>query len=246
MNRTIASLADRIEARVGSLAQRALEAMYANPFWDERFGERGRRFAEQDGHYHVRYLVEALRAARPDILTNYARWLQSVLTTRGMCSRHLAENFSRLAEAIREEPIAGSEQAVAYLRAAEDALIYGEGPARYLQLASGELAERAIAALAERHPDWDELSDEAARARYLSDLLQHLSYLADSIALNRPDLFTDYAWWITGFLARRGIPVEHTVLTFAALDEALEAVSGQTQGVARAVLAAGRSALAEM
>ena len=30
------------------------------------------------------------------------------------------------------------------------------------------------------------------------------------------------------------------------LDEALDAVSGQTQGVARAVLAAGQSALAEM
>src|SRR5690242_53576 len=96
-------LANQLENRGAALARRAIEEMYKNPFWQERFGRRGRQFAEQDGRYHVSYLVEALRFQTPDIFINYARWLQTVLTTRGMCSRHLAENFSRLADAIHTE-----------------------------------------------------------------------------------------------------------------------------------------------
>src|SRR5436305_13118195 len=92
-------LADAIELRASALAERALAAMYRNPFWDERFGERGRRFAREDNLHHLAYLVQALRAESPDLLTGYARWLQRVLTTRGMCSRHVGENFARLSEA---------------------------------------------------------------------------------------------------------------------------------------------------
>ena len=50
-------LADALEARAQTLAERALKEMYANPFWDERFGERGRQFALADNRHHVSYLV---------------------------------------------------------------------------------------------------------------------------------------------------------------------------------------------
>jgi hypothetical protein len=70
--------ADRIEARAEVLVEHALRAMYLNPFWEERFGARGRQFARADNAFHVSYLVQALRAGSPELLAHYASWLQLV------------------------------------------------------------------------------------------------------------------------------------------------------------------------
>ena len=237
-------LADLLEARAGGLAARAMEAMYADPFWDERFGERGRVRAAEDGRYHVTYLVEALRAASPDILANYARWLRTVLVTRGMCSRHLAENFARLGDAIASERIPGSASALEYLSAAQDALAYRDGPAGALEGATPELVRRTVASLAQEHPDRLDRRGDDRRTRRGDDLLYHLSYLADAVALGRSELFADYARWIAGFLARRGIPAAHLAGTLASLDAALESLAPEDRDAVRAALSAGRAALA--
>ena len=234
-------LADLLEARAGALAGRAMEAMYANPFWDERFGERGRVRAAEDGRYHVTYLAEALRAASPDILTNYARWLRTVLVTRGMCSRHLAENFARLAEAIEADQIPGSASALEYLSAARDALAYRDGPAEALDAVTPKLVRQTAAHLAREHPDWLDRWGHGVRTRCEDDLLYHLSYLADAVASGRSDLFAEYARWIAGFLARRGIPAEHLAGTLAALDAALMSLAPDDRDAVRRVLSAGRA-----
>src|SRR3954465_800704 len=134
----VTTLADAIEARSQILADRALEAMYRDPFWDARFGERGRRYAREDNVHHIAYLVQALRAASVDLLTNYARWLQRVLTTRGMCSRHIGENFERVAEGIGD-----AAPAFAFLDEAAAALAYDGGPARAVQEAAEGVVTRA-------------------------------------------------------------------------------------------------------
>src|SRR4051812_15173560 len=105
-------LAERIERLGDSFARRALSIMYANPFWDDRFGERGRRFAEEDGRHHVSYLCEALRQGDPRVMVRYARWLQSVLTTRGMCSAHLDENLERIGGVILSEGLPDGRLAI--------------------------------------------------------------------------------------------------------------------------------------
>ena len=46
-------LASQLEAQADALARHSIAAMYADPFWDARFGARGRRFAEEDGVHHV-------------------------------------------------------------------------------------------------------------------------------------------------------------------------------------------------
>ena len=236
-------LAATVEARAAALAGRALEEMYANPFWQERFGERGRRRAEEDGRYHLTYLAEALRAENPEILVNYARWLRTVLTTRGMCSRHLAENLARLAAAIRDEAAPGVEEAARYLEVAEAALTYPGGPARAVQLASLKLAERTVGVLYARHPDWLRHGGAAGQQRCQDDILYHLSYLADAVALGRADRFADYTRWIAGFLNRRGIPREHLRELLGVLDETLTALPARERPAVREVLAAGRAAL---
>jgi hypothetical protein len=218
--------------------------MYANPFWQERFGERGRLRAEEDGRYHLTYLAEALRAENPEILVNYARWLQTVLTTRGMCSRHLAENFTRLAAAIRDEAAPGVDEAARYLEVAETALTYADGPARAVQLAAPTLAERTVVELYARHPDWLRYGGAAGQQRCQDDILYHLSYLADAVALGRADLFADYIRWIAAFLDRRGIPREHLRELLAVLDGTLAELPATDRPAVAEVLAAGRGALA--
>jgi hypothetical protein len=230
-----------LEARAPALVERVLREMYANPFWDERFGERGREFARQDGHYHIDHLVVALRFEEPALLIRYARWLQVTLTTRGMCSRHLAENYSRLAQAIDEDLPVETDAAVAYLRQAEEALVYQEGPARLLQLEAERLAEQCVSILFQRHPEWLEHGGEQARLRCRDDFLYHLSYLADAIANERPEHFVAYLSWIKGFLVRRGVAEAHLHEGILVLEESLDSVNAEARDVARQVCAAARA-----
>lgn len=238
------ALAARIGARADALAARTLARMYENPFWDARFGERGRGFAAQDQHHHLRYLIIALRIGGPYTMTWYARWLQTVLTTRGMCSRHVDENFTRLAEAIVAEGIEEPDSALALLQAGREALRYQVGPARAVQEATVDLTDDTVSALYARHPEWLERWGEAGRTRCREDVTYHLSYLADGLALTRPDLFASYVGWIAGYLETLGIQRAHLAETLAALQRASRhQLSVEHQTEILTVLAAGRDAL---
>jgi hypothetical protein len=174
-------LADRLLAVAGELTDRVLAEMYRDPFWHARFGEpRAGKHGRQDGHHHLAYLAEALRAGDAGVMERYARWLQQVLTTRGMCTQHLAENFDRLGRAIAERGVPDGERAVALLAAATAALRYDGGPARALQDRADAIAggDAALATLA--------------------------SYLADAVALARPSLFAGHAAWYAAWLEQRG------------------------------------------
>jgi hypothetical protein len=247
------ALADALAAHATTLVERAFAALYANPFWDARYGERGRRYTAEDSHYHVQYLVEALRGGSPETLVAYARWLQPLLTTRGMCSRHLAENFAYLAEAIRAEGLDPADEAQAYLDAAEGALRYDAGPARALQDAAPALAAAAAARLAvapppAAHPATTSSAASPAgaatiRPRLEDDLLDHIAYLADALTLDRPDLFANHVQWTASYLQARGVPTAALAARLDALDAALAALPPDTAAVARPVLASGRAAL---
>jgi hypothetical protein len=237
------AIADTLAAQATALVERTFRALYANPFWDARYGERGRRYAIEDGRFHVQYLVEALRGGSPETLVAYARWLQPVLTTRGMCSRHLAENFASLGEAIQAEGLDPTGEAQAYLAAAEAALRYDAGSAGTLQDAAAGLAAAAAAKLAVAPSAARASGAGLGRPRIEDDLLDDLSYLADAVALKRPDLFVDYVQWTAGYLRGRGVPAEALAARLSALAAALDALDGDAATTARAVLASGRGAL---
>ena len=155
-----------IEAQGAALTARVLAEMGRDPFWHARFGERADRRGREDGNYHLQYLAQALASDDPNVMHNYARWLQPVLTTRGMCSRHLAENFDRLAAAIGDA-IPDSEPAVAMLRAATEALRYDDATARRVQELTGATPEER----------------------------ELLAYAADALALHMPEVFTNHVAW---------------------------------------------------
>ena len=84
----------------------------------------------------------------------------------------------------------------------------------------------------------------AGQQRCQADILYHLSYLADAVALEHGDLLADYVYWIAAFLGRRGIAREHPREMLAVLDETLLVLPAETQMAARGILLAGRDVLA--
>jgi hypothetical protein len=171
-------LIEALRGRTQELAWRSIDEMYRDdPFWMDRFGERGRKLAREDGVHHVEYLIQALRVESKAVLTDYARWLQSVLVVRGMCSEQLRENFERLARIVRDAGLPAADLAGEYLRAAEDALTYAEGPGREVQDAASGLLESVPPA-----------SQRAARTL--------ASYLADAAQANDASLFGKHVAWL--------------------------------------------------
>jgi hypothetical protein len=174
-------LRDALAARAVTLSQRVLDRMYENPFWMERYGERGRRFANEDSLHHVGYLDQALAAGDAAVFERYARWLRSVLVTRGMCSEHLAENFRLLAEAVTADALPDAERAVAILHDGAGSLTYESGAAAALEAVKPRLLEAIRAA----QPPAAPLRDDDCR--YL------VSYLIDAAATGERGPFETFA-----------------------------------------------------
>jgi hypothetical protein len=203
-----------------------------DPFWWERFGERGRRFADADGRYHVRYLAEALRLGSPATLQEYARWLREVLTARGMCTLHLVENLGRLATVLVGRD-ASLGLAAEFLRAAAAGLAYADGPAGALQARADDVAEAAAAEVAGQEPS-QAAGDAAWReARHL------VSYVADSLASGRADLLTAHLRWLAGALPKRPDGPDPARL-FDAMQRALAGLPEGAGGLAARAFGAAR------
>ena len=169
-----------LEEHRRALSQAVLDRMYENPFWMERFGERGRRFADEDSDHHVRYLDQALAADDPAIFEKYARWLRAVLVSRGMCSEHLAENFRLLGQEIARRGLADAAAGAVILEAGTRALIYVDGDAGRLEghrAAFVDVVEQAAAPGEMREDD----------RRYL------VSYLIDATATGDRAFFDQFA-----------------------------------------------------
>lgn len=149
------------------LSERVTAEMYADPFWQHRYGDRGRAHSRTDGDFHVKYLAEAVESADPRVFASYARWLRELLVSHGMCTRHVTETFNRLATAIDDRGWPDRTRAIAILHAGVQALVYRDGPAAQL----------------------DRLRAQAQAEAELDTLL---SYLADSVAFEQPNRFRDY------------------------------------------------------
>lgn len=184
------ALAQRIQERAIDIGTRSIRLMYdRDPFWDDRFGTHGRHRSNEDGNFHVSYLVEALLGSERTII-QYARWLRAVLVARGMCSRHLADNFATLARVLRETPELGDvTPATTLLERATSALRH-DGSAGAVQDAAEAIARQVVARVPALGPDGE---------WHISHLM---SYVADSIALSRPGIAAGYARWLNDFAAR--------------------------------------------
>jgi len=173
------ALADEVRTHTRAIASRVTDDTLRDPFWTNRYGDRGRRRTEEDSAFHVEYLLQALVARDAEIIRRYARWLQTLLTSRGMCTAHLDESFARVGTAILEA-VPRAHAIDGYVKAARAALLYPSGAPREVHSA----VERADTSIRE-----------------------HLQYLADSLALEKPEVFAAH-------------------VTFARATSSLDVVSG--------------------
>jgi hypothetical protein len=233
-----------IVSRIDHLAAEAFAGMYANPFWDARFGDRGRRHALEDQRHHLKHLVLALNVDHPELLTEYATWLQVVLTSRGMCTRHLADNFIVLRNLMGLPGGSEGHPARLYLEMAVDALIYRAGPEGALHAAADSLADRAVTVVCGTQSATPSAMD-ADQAQCQDDLSYHLSYLADALALGRPDLFAAHVRWTAGFFITLGRPRDVLRRELLGLDNVLAEHPVDQYHAARTVLRHGIDALEE-
>lgn len=187
-----------LDQHADRLTDRVLAEMYADPFWHARFGRRADVHGRKDGRFHVDYLIQALHADDAAIVETYARWLQQVLTSRGMCTRHLADNFELLGRAISaESEWPDREAAVAMLGRAREALRYTSRPAAEVYAAIDELARAA--------------ADSGRPARELAD---YAWYAADALALALPEVLANHAVFMAGF-TKDGAGIERALRAMA-------------------------------
>lgn len=193
------------------------DEMYQNPFWEARYGEKGKKHTRLDTNYHINQLVTSLAMDLPSLSVQYYHWLQGLLVYRGMCTLHIrdtidcmARQFSRLIP----ESWPGIEP---YLRAGEQGLVYEHPGCAALLQAEMDIARATTNRMFQQARTGKPI-DERAFAAGLRDNRYHLSYLADTVANQLEDAFDKYIVFLTGFLPQHGV-------SLAALFEDLQVLS---------------------
>jgi hypothetical protein len=198
-------LVEKLKSAAPEITASVVRQMYKNPFWEHRFGARGRKFTEEDGFYHLQYLEQAYVANDAQIISSYARWLRSVLTSRGMTTRHLAGNFQLIRNEVAARFAEDAAPLTALLEAAEQALLYEEQPARELQEHSIKIGERALSRLSATHSAWAVRPIETPGVGAVDLFADLLSYAADAIAMSRPEVFGSYVELLRSLVIAQGI-----------------------------------------
>lgn len=85
-----------IETKQMIAAETAKSIYVAYPdLWD-RFGEKGFIHTEKDNHHHLDHLETAFSMEDEAIFLDYTKWLETVLTSRGVETGLIIDNFDRL------------------------------------------------------------------------------------------------------------------------------------------------------
>ncbi len=66
----------------------------------EKFGENGKKRTREDNFYHFQYLETAYDLENQQVFIDYALWLNQVLTSRGVGTTLIIENFHWIIEVL--------------------------------------------------------------------------------------------------------------------------------------------------
>lgn len=84
----------------------------------EKFGEQGREKCREDNEHHIKHLQTASVMEDEQFFIDYAHWLNGILTSRGMKTDHLIDNFERLHKAFNST----NEENKGYIETLEKAI----------------------------------------------------------------------------------------------------------------------------
>jgi hypothetical protein len=198
-----------IEAVRGPLVDSVVADLYPNPFWDDRYGARGRSLCQDDNHHHLNYLIAAIRTGSPDVIAFYYKWLQTLLVSRGMCTYHIRQNMERMEAHLRARLPEAWPAIEPYHRAGYDGLAYEHPACQALAAHAAQIAEATTARMYASNPFWEQQFGPRGRVLCRDDNLYHLSYLQDAVGADVPAHFGNYLEWLAGFFGRRGFDAEH-------------------------------------
>ena len=217
------SACEILESARPLLTDAILADLYTNPFWKNRFDEYGREYARIDIQSHLNSLITALRsdsrASYPDYWVGY----RLVMVQRGACTRHVHECIACTARQVGLVLSEAFPLAEPHFAAAHRGLEYDLPACKALSAQRDAIIERVAGQISP-------LEDERGSTR--RDVRYHLSYLEDAAALDRPELFAQYAQSV------RQIPMEFGLAgALQALDEAMtQMLSAESAAVFTAVL----------
>ena len=88
---------------IHSIIEEVTDGIYRDyPILLEKYGERGRQKCKEDNEHHIKYLQTAASMNEEKYFIDYAHWLNGILTSRGMKTEHLIDNFERLINAFEK------------------------------------------------------------------------------------------------------------------------------------------------
>lgn len=88
---------------INSIIEEVTDGIYRDyPVLLEKYGERGRQKCKEDNEHHIKYLQTAASMDEEKYFVDYAHWLNGILTSRGMKTEHLIDNFQRLVSAFQK------------------------------------------------------------------------------------------------------------------------------------------------
>jgi hypothetical protein len=107
---------------INSIIEEVTDGIYEDyPILLEKYGERGRQKCKEDNEHHIKYLQTAASMEEEKYFIDYAHWLNGILTSRGMKTEHLIDNFNRLIVAF--EKTNEDNSARAYIIMLEHAIV---------------------------------------------------------------------------------------------------------------------------
>jgi hypothetical protein len=90
----------------------------------EKHGERGRQKCLQDMHYNIEHLIPAVDLEKPEMFADYARWLDTMLGSRGVSARDVRRCFEMVADEARDRYDGDVAKVIdAVIRAGVDAVV---------------------------------------------------------------------------------------------------------------------------
>jgi hypothetical protein len=193
-----------IEQKRAAVVNWLLNRIYADPFWVARFGVVGRTRAEEDINYHLDNLIVAIRFDLSDSTKSHYQYLQSVLLPRGICTRHIRETIEGLQFSLVDQLPQIWPQIEPYLSAGYAGLLYHNPASLALSEQDCLIAERIMTklpndlSLGQDHPGWT-----TDRQR---EVLVLLSYLADAMEKNSPNMLSNHIHWLETNHVQSGIP----------------------------------------
>lgn len=88
---------------LNTIIEEVTDGIYRDyPILLEKYGERGRQKCKEDNEHHIKYLQTAAAMEEEKYFVDYAHWLNGILTSRGMKTEHLIDNFQRLKNAFEK------------------------------------------------------------------------------------------------------------------------------------------------